>query len=50
MSEITPQRNTEINFAFPVLKWAGGKSMLLLQLSEKFSNKLRCGAIKKYFI
>lgn len=36
------------NRASPVLKWAGGKGMLLPQLSEKFPNKLRYGAIKKY--
>lgn len=40
--------NIEIQSAKPVLKWAGGKGMLLPQLSEKFPNKLRCGAIKKY--
>lgn len=34
--------------AHPVLKWAGGKNMLLPQLSKKFPNKLRCGAIKNY--
>lgn len=48
MSEIALHKNTEINFASPVLKWAGGKGMLLPQLSEKFPNKLRCGAVKKY--
>lgn len=42
------QKNSEVHFASPVLKWAGGKGMLLPQLSEKFPNKLRCGAIKKY--
>lgn len=48
MSEIALQKHTETNFASPVLKWAGGKGMLLSQLSEKFPNKLRCGAVKKY--
>lgn len=48
MSEIALQKNTETNFASPVLKWAGGKGMLLSQLSGKFPNKLRCGAVKKY--
>ncbi len=36
------------NEAKPVLKWAGGKGMLLPQLSQHFPNKLRCGAIKRY--
>lgn len=38
----------EKDFARPVLKWAGGKGSLLPQLSERFPNKLRCGAIKRY--
>lgn len=42
------QANNETNIASPVLKWAGGKGLLLPLLSEKFPNKLRCGAIKKY--
>lgn len=48
MSELAVQKNNKVSFASPVLKWAGGKGMLLPQLSEKFPNKLRCGAIKKY--
>lgn len=48
MSELALQKNSESNVASPVLKWAGGKGMLLPQLSKKFPNKLRCGAIKKY--
>ena len=48
MTELALQKNNEINFASPVLKWAGGKGMLLPQLSPKLPNKLRCGAIKKY--
>lgn len=35
-------------YAKPVLKWAGGKGALLPQLSERFPNKLRCGALKRY--
>lgn len=42
------KKNDITNNAFPVLKWAGGKSSLLPQLSQKFPCKLRCGAIKKY--
>ncbi len=38
----------EPRVARPVLKWAGGKTMLLPQLSEKLPCKLKCGAIKKY--
>ncbi len=37
-----------IDEARPVLKWAGGKGMLLPQLSQYFPNKLRCGAVKRY--
>lgn len=37
-----------IDVARPVLKWAGGKGMLLPQLSQHFPNKLRCGAIRRY--
>lgn len=48
MSELAVQKNDKVSFASPVLKWAGGKGMLLPQLSEKFPHKLRCGAIKKY--
>ncbi len=48
MSELTLQKNYDVSFASPVLKWAGGKGMLLPQLTEKFPNKLLCGAIKKY--
>lgn len=48
MLELALQNNNENELASPVLKWAGGKGMLLPQLSEKFPNKLRCGAIKKY--
>lgn len=48
MSELALQKNNEISFVSPVLKWAGGKGMLLSQLSPKLPNKLRCGAIKKY--
>ncbi len=40
--------NDKDNFASPILKWAGGKGQLLPQLTKKFPNKLRCGAIKKY--
>lgn len=47
MSELALQNNKN-KFAYPVLKWAGGKGQLLSQLSEKFPDKLRCGAIKKY--
>ncbi len=43
VEKIEPQ-----NEAKPVLKWAGGKGMLLPQLSQRFPNKLRCGAIKRY--
>lgn len=46
MSELAVQKNDKVSFASPVLKWAGGKGMLLPQLSEKFPHKLRCGAIK----
>lgn len=48
MSELATSKNNQFNFASPVLKWAGGKGMLLPQLSQKFPNKLRCGAIKRY--
>lgn len=48
MSELALQKNNKVSFASPVLKWAGGKGMLLPQLSEKFPHKLRCGAIKRY--
>lgn len=48
MPELAVQKTNEINFASPVLKWAGGKGQLLPQLSPKLPNKLRCGAIKKY--
>ena len=48
MPELALQKNTDICFASPVLKWAGGKGMLLPQLAERFPNKLRCGLIKKY--
>lgn len=48
MLELALKKGSEICSASPVLKWAGGKGLLLPQLSEKFPNKLRCGAIKKY--
>lgn len=48
MPELALQKNIETSFAYPVLKWAGGKGQLLPQISEKLPNKLRCGAIKKY--
>lgn len=34
--------------AKPVLKWAGGKGMLLPQITEHFPAKLKFGAIKRY--
>lgn len=34
--------------ARPVLKWAGGKGMLLPQITEHLPAKLKCGAIKRY--
>lgn len=34
--------------ARPVLKWAGGKGMLLPQIIEHLPAKLKCGAIKRY--
>ena len=35
-------------FAKPFLKWAGGKSQLLSQLSEKLPKQLKEGKIEKY--
>ena len=34
--------------ARPVLKWAGGKGMLLPQIAEHLPAKLKCGAIRRY--
>jgi len=44
---ILPPKNM-ITVASPVLKWAGGKGMLLPQLSERYPSELRRGAIKRY--
>lgn len=46
-SPILPPKNV-VTVASPVLKWAGGKGMLLPQLSEKYPSELHRGAIKKY--
>lgn len=48
MNFIPLLQNTVCHNARPVLKWAGGKGLLLPQLSEKFPNSLKCGSIKRY--
>ncbi len=41
-------KNTSLDNARPVLKWAGGKGMLLSQITEHLPTKLNFGAIKRY--
>ncbi len=41
-------RQHENLYAKPVLKWAGGKGMLLPQIKNHFPTKLICGSIKRY--
>lgn len=48
MPELALQKNNETSFAYPVLKWAGGKGMLLPQIKEHLPTKLKFGTIKCY--
>ncbi len=44
----TPAHLPEYSDCKPVLKWAGGKRQLLSQIEQKYPQKLKIGAIKRY--